>query len=202
MILRPRRAFALYVLAHGAGAGMRHPWMEAIAQALAARRVATWRWEMPYLREGRKRPDPPAVATAAVREAVAAARRAARGLPIVAGGKSFGGRMTSTAEADAPLGVRGLVFLGFPLHPANAPATKRADHLDRVKVPMLFVQGDRDALAELPLLAPIVERIGADLRVIEGADHGFAVPRRSGRDPIAEVADAVAGWLAALTRSS
>src|SRR6266576_5416956 len=157
LLLRPDGARLLYVLAHGAGAGMRHPFLESIAQRLADRSVATLRYQFPYMERRASRPDPPAVAAATVRAAVAEAARVAPGLPLVAGGKSFGGRMTSTAQAEAPLpGVRGLVFLGFPLHPPGRPDDKRAVHLAQVRIPMLFLQGDRDEFADLKLLRPMV----------------------------------------------
>jgi predicted alpha/beta-hydrolase family hydrolase len=182
---------------------MRHPFLAAVAGALAARGIATVRWELPYMAAGRARPDPPAVCVAAVRAACAAAAARWPGLRRIAGGKSFGGRMTSTAAATADLGVAGLAFLGFPLHPAGAPAVTRAEHLARVPVPMLFLQGTRDGLADLALLRPIVDGLGARATLVEiaGADHGFAVPARSGRDPvavIAELADAIARWVATL----
>lgn len=198
---RPPGARWLYVLAHGAGAGMRHPFMTAVAGALAVRSVATLRWEFSYMSAGRKRPDPPATLIAAVRVACAAARELAPDLRLFAGGKSMGGRMTSSAIAAEPeAGVEGLVFLGFPLHPAKQPGTKRADHLREARLPMLFVQGTRDALAEPELLRPVVAALGprATLHEIDGADHGFAVPRRSGRDPsgvISEIADVIVAWL-------
>ena len=176
---------ALYVLAHGAGAGMRHPFMKAIAEGLAARGIAVLRYEFEYMEEGRKRPDPPKVAQARVREAVEEAARRYAGLPLFAGGKSFGGRMTSQAQAAAPLpGIRGLAFLGFPLHAAGKPSDERAAHLAQVKVPMLFLQGTRDALADLSLLRPVVAKLGkrATLQAFEDADHSFHVPARSGRD--------------------
>lgn len=203
LLLRPEGARWLYVLAHGAGAGMRHAFMTAIAEALAARGIATLRWEFSYMAQGRKRPDPPAQLVAAVRAACAAARELAPDLRLVAGGKSMGGRMTSTALAAAPEArIEGLVFLGFPLHPAKQPGTTRAAHLRDVPVPMLFVQGTRDALAEPELLRPIVRELGerATLHEIEGADHGFAVPRRSGRtaaDVLAEIARVIDEWLPA-----
>ncbi len=200
LLLAPVRPSALYVLAHGAGAGMRHPFMEAIAQRLAARRIATLRYQFLYTEQGSRRPDPEPVLTATVRAAVAAGREAAGGVPLLAGGKSMGGRMTSRAAAAAPLeGVRGLVFLGFPLHPAGQPGVSRAEHLAQVDLPMLFLQGTRDALADLALLAPIVERLGrrAVLRVIEHADHSFHVLKRSGRTDeqvLDELATAVTEW--------
>lgn len=206
----PPSAGALLVLAHGAGAGMEHPFMEAAAGALADRGIATLRFQFPYMEAGKRRPDRPAIATAAVRAAVEAARAEAtelaavrgrdRPLSLFAGGKSFGGRMTSTAAASAPLpGVAGLIFLGFPLHPAGRPGTDRADHLANVTVPMLFVQGTRDRLARLDLLRPVLDDLGdrATLHVVDGGDHSFKVLKRSGRtgeDVMAEIGAAVAGW--------
>src|SRR5216117_728821 len=200
LLVRPAEARALYVLAHGAGAGMRHPFLETIAQRLAERAIATLRYLFPYMEERARRPDPPAVAEAAVRAAVQEAARAAPGLPLVAGGKSFGGRMTSSAQAREPLpGVGGLVFLGFPLHPPGRPGDERAEHLARVEIPMLFLQGTRDDFADLKLLRPLVERLGtrATLHLVDGADHSFHVLKRSGRtDPEVptELADAIATW--------
>jgi predicted alpha/beta-hydrolase family hydrolase len=191
----------MLTLAHGAGAGMRHAFMESIAERLADRRIATWRYEFPYMQEGRRRPDPPKVAVAAVREAVAEAREHAGALPLFAGGKSFGGRMTSTAASETALpGVRGIVFLGFPLHPAGTPGTKRAGHLAEVDVPMLFLQGTRDKLADLDLLRPICDDLGdrAHLHVVDGADHGFHVLKRSGRtddEVLDELADTAAAFM-------
>ena len=191
---------AVLVLAHGAGAGMRHRSMAAIAHGLAERGVATLRYQFPYAEQGGRRPDPEPLLLATVRAAVAAGREAAGGLPLLAGGKSMGGRMTSRAAAAAPLeGVRGLVFVGFPLHPAGQPGVARAEHLARVTVPMLFLQGTRDTLANLELLSPIVGQLGgrATLRVIEHADHGFHVLKRSGRGDeqvLDELAAAVAEW--------
>ena len=200
----PAGAHSILVLAHGAGAEMDHPFMEATAAALAHRQVATLRYQFPYMEAGRKRPDRPAVAMAAVRAAVTAARASATGLRLLAGGKSFGGRMTSSAEAESPLpGVAGLVFLGFPLHAAGRPGTARAEHLTGVHRPMLFVQGTRDRLADLDLLRPLLDRLGdrARLHEIEGADHSFRVLKRSGRDEedvLAEVADVVAAFARSL----
>jgi len=200
LLLRPARPTALYVLAHGAGAGMRHPFMEAIARRLAGRGIATLRYQFVYAEQGSRRPDPEPLLLATVRAAVAAGREAAGGIPVVAGGKSMGGRMTSRAAAAAPLeGVQGLAFLGFPLHPAGQHGVSRAEHLARVDLPLLFLRGTRDALADLTLLAPIVERLGnrAVLRVIEHADHGFHVLKRSGRTDdqvLDELATAVAEW--------
>lgn len=200
LLLLPPGATLLYVLAHGAGAGMRHPFLERMAEALAARGVATLRYQFPYMERRQRRPDPPPVAVAAVRAAVAMARTRAPGVRLVAGGKSFGGRMTSTAQAGEPLpDVRGLVFLGFPLHPPGKPAVSRAEHLDRVQVPMLFLQGARDEFAELLLLRQVLRRLGkrATLHVVQHGDHSFNVPKRAGRSPEevrAEVCDALVHW--------
>lgn len=199
LIVRPPDARWMYVLGHGAGAGMRHPFMEDAAAALAAVGVATLRYEFPYMAAGRRAPDRPPVLLASVRAACAAARAAAPELRLCAGGKSMGGRMTSMAMAEQPeRAIDALVFLGFPLHPSKQPATTRADHLGVVTVPMLFVQGTRDALAEPKLLRPIVTRLGATLHELDGADHGFALPKKLGRDPaavLAEVATVIAAWL-------
>jgi len=184
LLLAPPSTRALYVFAHGAGAGMRHSFMESMAQRLAARGIGTLRYQFPYTEQGGRRPDPEPLLLATVRAAVAAGREEAAGLPLLAGGKSMGGRMTSRAAAAAPLlGVTGLVFLGFPLHPAGQPGISRADHLARVDLPMLFLQGTRDTLAELTLLEPVVARLGerATLRQVEHADHMFHVLKRSGR---------------------
>ncbi len=200
LVLAPAGARVAYVLAHGAGAGMRHAFMEALAHELAARGVATLRYEFPYMAKGGKRPDPPKVAHAAVRAAVDEAARRFPGLPLVAGGKSFGGRMTSQAQAIEPLpNVCGLAFVGFPLHPPKAPADARGEHLAAVTVPMLFLQGTRDELAELSLLRPLVERLGprAELTLFEHADHAFHVPARSGKkdpDVLRELCDRLAAW--------
>jgi predicted alpha/beta-hydrolase family hydrolase len=201
LVLAPAGMRALYVLAHGAGAGMRHPFMEAIAQRLAARDIGTLRYQFPYMEKGSGRVDSEPVALATVRAAVAAAREAAAGAPIVAGGKSYGGRMTSRAAAAAPLdGVAGLVFLGFPLHPAGKPGSERATHLTDVKLPMLFLQGTRDTLADLGLLRPVIDRLGprTTLRVFDDADHSFHVRRSSGRsdaDVLDELANAIGAWI-------
>ena len=201
LLIRPPKSRACYVLAHGAGAGMTHRSMEAIAAGLGDRGIATLRYQFPYLEKGSKRPDPPAVAHAAVRAAVAEAGRRCTGLPLMAGGKSFGGRMTSQAQAIAPLaGVRGLAFLGFPLHPAGKPSSDRAKHLAEIDLPMLFLQGTRDALAELSLLEPVVRSLGslATLHLVKEADHSFHVPARSGRNDrevMDEVLDAFAAWV-------
>src|SRR4051812_23485877 len=176
LLIRPPSAKAMLVLAHGAGAGMTHKALESNAQGLAKRGIATLRYQFPYMEKGSKRPDPPRIAHAAVRAAVAEAARAAPDLPLFAGGRSFGGRMTSQAQAEAPLpGVRGLAFIGFPLHPAGKPGTERAEHLSKVEVPMLFVSGARDALADLDLLEPVVAGLGnrATLQLIASADHSL-----------------------------
>src|SRR6059058_1124461 len=200
LLMRPPGARWLYVLAHGAGAGMRHPFLETFARALAERDVATLRYQFPYMERRARRPDPPAVAAATVRAAVAEAARIAPDLPLVAGGKSFGGRMTSTAQTEEPLpGVRGLVFLGFPLHPPGRPDDKRAEHLAQVRIPMLFLQGDRDEFADLTLLRPVLQRLGerATLHLVEGGDHSFHVLKRSGRtdaDVMTELVATVDRW--------
>ena len=196
----PEGAQACYVLAHGAGAGMSHPFLAAVAKELAERRVATLRYQFPYMEQGGRRPDPPTLAQATVRAAVAKAAKLASGVPLIAGGKSFGGRMTSQAQASAPLdGVRGLVFLGFPLHAAGKPSNDRAKHLADVKVPMLFLQGTRDSLADLAMLKPVVKGLGkrATLCLFDEADHSFHVPARTGRKDAevrGEVLDALAKW--------
>src|SRR5438093_3074498 len=202
LLLRPDGARLLYVLAHGAGAGMRHPFLETVARLLGERGIGTLRYQFPHMERRASRPDPPAVAAAAVRAAAAEAARLAPGLPLVAGGKSFGGRMTSTAQAEEPLpGVRGLVFLGFPLHPPGRPGDSRAEHLAQLQIPMLFLQGTRDDFADLKLLRPVVKRLGerATLHIVEGGDHSFHVLKRSGRtdaDVMGEIADAIAEWSA------
>ncbi len=200
-LLRPAGARALLVLAHGAGAGMDHPFMEAASQRLADRAIATLRYQFPYMEAGKRRPDPKARLLATVRAAVGRGLELAEGLPLLAGGKSMGGRMTSLAASEAPLdGVRGIVFFGFPLHAAGKPpGDERAAHLSDVGVPMLFLQGTRDKLADLSLLRPVCKRLGdrAQLHVVEGADHGFHVLVRSGRtdDEVQdELADATREW--------
>jgi predicted alpha/beta-hydrolase family hydrolase len=199
--LAPEKARAALVLAHGAGAGMTHKSMAAIADGLAARGIATLRFQFPYMEKGSRRPDTPAVAQAAVRATVADAAKRAPKLPLFAGGKSFGGRMASQAQAANPLeGVRGLVFFGFPLHPAGSPSTDRAKHLESVKVPMLFLSGTRDALAEVDLLKPVVKALGkrATLALFKDADHSFHVPKASGKtdgEVLDEILDAAAGWM-------
>jgi len=200
ILVHPPQARICFVLAHGAGAGMTHPFMESVAQRLAARHVATLRYQFPYMEKGSKRPDPPALAQATVRAAVTAAAARCAGLPLIAGGKSFGARMTSQAQAMSPLaGVRGLAFFGFPLHPAGKPSMTRADHLDDVAIPMLFLQGTRDKLAEISLLEPDVARLGAraTLHLIDLADHAFHVPARSGRtdaEVMNEMLEAFVAW--------
>ena len=202
LLLRPPTAKALYLFAHGAGAGMTHRTMESNAQGLADRGIATLRYQFLYMEKGSKRPDAPKLAHAVVRAAAAEAVRLVPDLPLFAGGRSFGGRMTSQAQADAPLpGVEGLAFLGFPLHPAGRPGIERAGHLARMEVPMLFVSGDRDALAELDLLRPVVAGLGgrATLHLVSHADHSFRVAAKSGRtaaDAEREALDAVANWIA------
>jgi hypothetical protein len=205
LLVRPHDARLLYVLAHGAGAGMRHYFLAQAADVFAARGIATFRYEFPYMQAGKSRPDSPGVAAAAVRKAVAAAAHAAPGLPILAGGKSFGGRMTSQAQASQPIpGVRGLVFLGFPLHPPGRPSTTRAEHLTSVDVPMLFLQGTRDEFAQLDLLQEVVRKLGdrATLHLIEEGDHSFKVPKRTGKtesDVMNELAETVHHWATGLT---
>jgi predicted alpha/beta-hydrolase family hydrolase len=201
LLQAPPRARACYVLAHGAGAGMNHPFMAAVAAGLALRGIATLRYQFPAMERGAKRPDSPQVAQATVRAAVAVAHGLNPDIPLIAGGKSFGGRMTSQAQAKAPLpGVRGLAFLGFPLHPAGRPSQERAKHLFDVQVPMLFLQGTRDALAMLDQLQPVCAALGrrATLKLFEEADHSFHVPARTGRKDaqvLGEMLDALTAWL-------
>ena len=188
------------MFAHGAGAGMNHPFMQRAAEALEARGIATRRFDFPYMQAKKSRPDPPAIAEDAVRKAVAEAARTAPGLPIFAGGKSFGGRMASQAQASQPMpGVRGLIFFGFPLHPPGRPSTTRADHLTSVDVPMLFLQGTHDEFAQLDLLREVVGRLAdrATLHLIEEGNHSFKVPKRTGKsesDVMNELADTVQQW--------
>ena len=204
LLIAPPRARACYVLAHGAGAGMAHPFMAAVAQDLATRGIATLRYQFPYMEAGSKRPDPPKLCHATVRAAVAAAAQRVPKLPLIAGGKSFGGRMTAQAQAAAPLpGVRGLAFLGFPLHAAGKPSDERAAHLFEIAIPLLFLQGTNDALADLGLLRPLVARLGkhATLTLFEDADHSFHVPARSGRNDAQvreALLDSLSGWLETL----
>jgi predicted alpha/beta-hydrolase family hydrolase len=204
LLIRPSDAKALYVFAHGAGAGMNHKSMVSNAEGLAARGIVTLRYQFPYMEKGSKRVDPPRVAHAAVRAAVAEAARLSPDLPLFAGGRSFGGRMTSQTQAESALpGVRGLAFLGFPLHPAGKPGIERAAHLEQVHVPMLFVSGDRDALAQLHLLRPVIAELGdhATLHVVRDADHSLKVRASSGRSSAeaeAEALDAMAEWMISL----
>jgi hypothetical protein len=204
LLQSPASARACLVLAHGAGAGMTHPFMAAVAAGLAERGVATLRYQFPYMERGAKRPDPPKVAQAAVRAAAAEAARLLPGLPLFAGGKSFGGRMSSQAQGESPLpGVRGLAFLGFPLHAPGKASEERGEHLFRVQIPLLFLQGSRDDFADLPLLRLLVGRLGARamLKVFEDADHSFHVPARSGRTDAQvreELVGALAGWIEAV----
>jgi predicted alpha/beta-hydrolase family hydrolase len=201
LTIRPPSARAAFVFAHGAGAGMTHPFMETVAQQLGEKGVATLRFQFPYMEARSRRPDPPALCHATVRAAVAEAAREFEGLPLIAGGRSFGGRMTSQAQAASPLpGVRGLAFFGFPLHPAKRPSDERAKHLSDVAIPMLFLQGTRDELAELELIRKLIGRLGkrATLKLIDDADHSYHVRARSGRkDPqvIGELVEGFDEWL-------
>jgi predicted alpha/beta-hydrolase family hydrolase len=204
LLILPRDARWLLVLGHGAGAGMRHPFMGALSRELAAEKIATFRYQFPYMENGRKAPDRPPTLTATVAAATQAAHVAVPHLPLLAGGKSMGGRMTSTAASENLIPeVRGLVFFGFPLHPPKQPATKRGDHLAKVTQPMLFLQGTRDDLAELKLLTPICRELGelATLHIIEGADHSFHMLKSSGKsdgEVLRELAHTTAEWAAAL----
>jgi hypothetical protein len=204
LLQAPATPRACYVFAHGAGAGMTHPFMATVAAGLAERGIATVRYQFLYMERGSKRPDPPKLAHAAVRAATAEAALRWPKLPLIAGGKSFGGRMTSQAQAAAPLhDVRGLAFFGFPLHPAGKPSAERAAHLADVQVPMLFLQGTRDALAELDQLQPVCKLLGAraTLKLFADADHSFHVPARTGRKDaqiLSEVLDAFADWTSAI----
>jgi uncharacterized protein len=200
----PPNAHTCYVFAHSAGAGMNHPSMASVAEDLSRQGVATLRYQFPYMESGSRRPDPPALCHATVRAAVAEAARLAPGQRLLAGGRSFGGRMTSQAQALAPLpGVMGLAFFAFPLHPAGRPSQERADHLSNVHVPMLFLQGTRDELATLELLQPVVQRLGAraTLKLLQDADHSFHVRATSGRrdpDVRQEAVLALLDWIAKL----
>jgi hypothetical protein len=204
LLIRPPAARALYLFGHGAGAGMEHRFMAAASACLAGHGIATLRYQFPYTEDGSRRPDSRATLLATVRAAAALATDTGPDLPLLAGGKSMGGRMTSLAAAEAPLpGVRGIAFFGFPLHPAGRLSVERAEHLAQVTVPMLFLQGDRDKLAELGLLRPICARLGEQttLHVVEGADHSFHMLKRYGRsddEVLAELARTVATWAAAL----
>jgi hypothetical protein len=207
ILISPPQAMACYVVAHGAGAGMLHPFLEKLASDLAARQIATLRYNFPYMEKRGKRPDPPKVCHAAVRAAVAAAHALAPTLPLLAGGKSFGGRMTSQAQAASPLSdVRGLIFLGFPLHPPKQPSDTRAEHLPNVKIPMLFLQGARDEFAEAAFLNPLIKRLGAlaTLCLLPDADHSFHVPARStysGSQVNDEMLNALRSWVDAVIRA-
>jgi len=200
LLLRPEDARWMMLLAHGAGAGMHHPFMERLAGELASVKIATLRYQFPYMEERRGRPDSPGILTATVAAALNAAKQNAADLPLLAAGKSMGGRMSSQAAAEGLIpGVSGLIFFGFPLHPPNRPGTKRADHLAKVRVPMLFLQGTRDTLADLKLLEPIVKALGrsAKLHIVESADHGFHVLKRSGKTDasvLTELAQTAAAW--------
>jgi hypothetical protein len=204
----PPAAASCFILAHGAGAGMAHPFMAAVADGLAARHIATLRYQFSYMERGAKRTDPPQRAQSTVRAAVTATARLVPGLDLFAGGKSFGGRMSSQAQAAAPLpALRGLAFLGFPLHPAGRPSDERAEHLFKVRIPMLFLQGGRDKLAELQLLQRLVTRLGerATLHVFADADHSFHVPARAGRkdsEIMTGMLDALAAWIERIRRSA
>jgi predicted alpha/beta-hydrolase family hydrolase len=200
LLLEPPRPRFIYVLAHGAGAGMRHPFLEAISDELACDSVATFRYQFPYMEASRRRPDPPHLLEATVRSAVKTVEDRVEDLPIVAGGKSMGGRMTSMAAASEQLpGVRGLVFLGFPLHPPGKPGEERARHLFDIDLPMLFLQGTRDTFARPDLLAPVTQRLGdlASVHYVEGGDHSFKVPKRSGRaesEVLRGLASTISAW--------
>ena len=208
LFCRPAPAHACLVLAHGAGAGMRHWFLDAFSLKAAERGIATLRFQFPFIEEGKKRPDTPAVAHATIRAAVAEATRLAPDLPLFAGGKSFGGRMTSQAQANSPLpGVTGLVFVGFPLHPVGRPSTERAKHLNDVKVPMLFLQGTRDGLCDLSQLRSAVDRLGrpTTIHLLEGADHAFHIPARSGRtdeEIRREMIDVLDGWIRSIPQKA
>jgi predicted alpha/beta-hydrolase family hydrolase len=205
LLLRPDNAQCILVLAHGAGAGMQHKWMEEIARKLARHGIATFRYQFPYMEKGNKAPDAEGKLTDTIRAAVAAANKYAAGLPLFAGGKSMGGRMTSLAAAKAPLeGVRGLIFFGFPLHAAGKPSAERGKHLAEVTVPLLFLQGSRDTLADLKLLKPLCSRLGkrAELFVIDGGDHSFHMLKSSGLsddEVLSEAAQKAASWIAGMT---
>ncbi|HWP81573.1 MAG TPA: alpha/beta family hydrolase [Bacteroidota bacterium] len=205
LLVVPNEPEAILVLAHGAGAGMAHPFMEKISQGLEARRIATLRYQFPYMERGNKRPDVPTIAVATVVAALDHAKTLFPDVPLFGGGKSFGGRMTSTAAAEKKIpGFRGIVFFGFPLHPPGQPGTKRGEHLKKVDVPMLFLQGTRDTLADLRLLKPLCRKLGekATLHILDAANHSFNVQKTSGRtdeDVMQELTDATVDWI--LTRS-
>ena len=204
LLLRPPAARALLVLGHGAGAGMRHPFMQAVAEQLAAQKIATLRYQFPYMEKGKKSPDSQTTLRTTIVSAVETAKKAARRLPLLAGGKSMGGRLTSLVAAEGRLpDVRGLIFFGFPLHAAGKPSSERGAHLAQVTVPMLFLQGTRDRLAELDLIRPLCRHLGkrATLHIVEGGDHSFHVPKRSGRtaeDVQNELGESVGSWVSGL----
>ena len=204
LLLRPPGAWLLYVMAHGAGAGMRHRFLEGMSHALGSEGVATLRYQFPYVEAGRRRPDPPALLQATVRAAVSRAAELAPELPLIAGGKSLGGRMTSGAASAEPLPrVRGLAFLGFPLHPPGQPGTSRADHLSQVDIPMLFLQGTRDTFARLDLITAVCQGLGprARLELVDGADHSFGLPKSAGMNPgqvLARLAGSISAWARAV----
>jgi predicted alpha/beta-hydrolase family hydrolase len=205
ILTQPAHARACFVLAHGAGADMRHTFLNKVAEGLAERGIATFRFNFPYMEKKQGRPDQPAVAHAAIRAAVAEAARLCPGLKLIAGGKSFGGRMTSQAQSKAPLpDVKGLAFLGFPLHADKKPSTERAEHLAGIAIPMLFLQGTRDGLADLGHLKPVIQALGptATLHEVAGGDHSFAVLKKSGRsneEALKEVLDTLMAWIDELT---
>jgi len=204
LLQRPDEPIACLALAHGAGAGMTHPFLAAVAAGLAERGLASLRYQFPYMERRSKRVDPPNIAQATVRAAVEAARRLVPNVPLFAGGKSFGGRMTSQAQAESPLpDVHGIVFLGFPLHPPGRPSDVRAGHLSDVQIPMLFLQGTRDDFASLTLLRPVIDRLAprATLQLLDDADHSFHVPARTGRrddEVMAEMLGKLAAWVSDL----
>ncbi len=198
LLQKPEKARAGFVLAHGAGAGMKHAFLEAFADGLGERGIAVLRYQFPYMEKGTKRPDPPRTAHATVRAAVSQTAKLLPKLPLFAGGKSFGGRMTSQAQAEEPLkGAEGLAFVGFPLHPAGQPSDERAEHLFNVHVPMLFLQGSRDDLASLGFLRPVIAKLGdrAELEVYQGADHSFRVSGHKDSDTRAEMLDRLVVWI-------
>lgn len=209
ILVRPRNARWIMALSHGAGAGIRHAFMAGLARSLAKRGIATFRYQFPYMEQGKRAPDPQSILLATVRSAVEAAREHGSDLPLLAGGKSLGGRMTSTAASvDALPGVRGVVFFGFPLHAPGKPSSERGEHLFKVRLPMLFFQGTRDNLADLTLLRPLCERLQqqgqVSLHIIDGGDHSFHVPKKSGRtdeDVLEEFGKVVAAWASDLERN-
>ncbi len=209
ILMRPENAHSLLVLAHGAGAGMRHTFMTGVAQSLARHGIASFRYQFPYMEQGKRAPNPQSILVETVRSAIGAAREYSGDLPLIAGGKSLGGRMTSTAASEEALpGIRGIVFFGFPLHAPGKPSNERGEHLFKVGLPLLFLQGTRDKLADLTLLRPLCDRLRAkgqaELHVIDGADHSFHVPKKSGRtdeDILEELGKVVADWASNLERN-